>query len=357
MSIIMTQQNRRPHLSNTLQQHGIAVNMGLLDQSATIKTPWFVKLLAIGSGWLAAVFSCFIIGLLFHDLFKNEYALIVAGGLAVFVAYIAFSAKPSDFLEHLALAISLVGQLLITYAIVELTRSNVRLNPATPICFLGLHSALLFIMPNSLHRSVSGFAVAGSLALLFSSLGLHTLYPAAALAVLTALTLSEFKPWSKLHISKCLVYGFSLQFLFPVSFHSVLDSSTVSSPPMSNILVDISTAIVLVAGIGFLAKRYNARGKTIAISMFASTLFGLASLELSGIAAAGLILVLGFAQSNRLLMTIGGFSLLTQTSYYYYNLDTTLLIKSASLASLGVILLLTRWGLMALVPASAGERV
>jgi len=80
-----------------------------------------------------------------------------------------------------------------------------------------------------------------------------------------------------------------------------------------------------------------------------------ASVKAEGITIGTMILILGFANSNRILMAIGILSLLTYISAYYYLLDTTLLNKSFSLLLIGVVLLVLRWVLLKFTSAQEGK--
>lgn len=336
-------------LANSLQQQGIAVNLAqMTGDHNQPEAPWFVKLLAMGSGWLAAVFLTGVIAVLFQDIFRNETTLLTFGVIAIAFARLCFIGKTSDFREHLALAISLVGQILVTTAVISLTRTNHWLEPITATIFLCLHLCLLIIVPNRLHRAASGFAVGVSLGLLFSSLGWYQIYPAVALAVISALVLNEFKSWNKPSLTSPLIYGLAVQFLFPVAFHALFAARAAELPASSGWLLDLSITAVLIATATALALRYQAKARTLVIIVCTATAVGLASWELTGIAAACVILTLGCAHSNRVLLAIGVMSLLTQTSFYYYNLDATLLVKSLGMVCLGASLLAARWGLLTL---------
>ena len=76
----------------------------------------------------------------------------------------------------------------------------------------------------------------------------------------------------------------------------------------------------------------------------------LVSLEARGITVGLMILLLGFANSNRVLMGLGIIGLLFYISTYYYLLDTTLLNKSLSLLVIGAVLLAWRWSLLRFIP-------
>jgi len=73
------------------------------------------------------------------------------------------------------------------------------------------------------------------------------------------------------------------------------------------------------------------------------------SIEAPGITAGMMILLLGFAGSNRILMGLGVVSLLFYISAYYYLLDATLLVKAQTLLVTGVVLLLVRWAMLKMI--------
>ncbi len=78
------------------------------------------------------------------------------------------------------------------------------------------------------------------------------------------------------------------------------------------------------------------------------------SIEAPGITAGMMILLLGFAGSNRVLMGLGIVSLLFYISSYYYLLDATLLDKARTLLVTGVVLLLVRWVMLNMIHRHKG---
>jgi uncharacterized membrane protein len=67
-----------------------------------------------------------------------------------------------------------------------------------------------------------------------------------------------------------------------------------------------------------------------------------ASFKAPGIAAGLMIVLLAFANANRVLLGLGIAGLLFYVSAYYYLVETTLLAKAAVLAATGAILLIAR---------------
>jgi len=74
----------------------------------------------------------------------------------------------------------------------------------------------------------------------------------------------------------------------------------------------------------------------------AALILGLASIKAPGVGPAVAILVVGYANADRVLAGLGVFALLGYLSHYYYSLQTTLLEKSGLLAATGIALLVAR---------------
>ena len=73
--------------------------------------------------------------------------------------------------------------------------------------------------------------------------------------------------------------------------------------------------------------------------------FALASLKAPGVGAATAILVLGYANGNRVLAGLGIATLIAYLSHYYYNLEATLLEKSILMMATGAALIAARFAL------------
>jgi uncharacterized membrane protein len=75
-----------------------------------------------------------------------------------------------------------------------------------------------------------------------------------------------------------------------------------------------------------------------------------------GLAAATLLLLLGFAGGNRILFGLGLVACASFLSHYYYQMRETLLTKAVILGVIGIIVLIVRWGLRELFPARGARR-
>jgi uncharacterized membrane protein len=86
------------------------------------------------------------------------------------------------------------------------------------------------------------------------------------------------------------------------------------------------------------------------VAIVAALLLGMLSFVAQGMATALLILLLGFATGNRVLMGLGLIALGGFISHYYYQLNNTLLFKSLVLALSGTVLLAVRFALQKYFP-------
>jgi len=110
-------------------------------------------------------------------------------------------------------------------------------------------------------------------------------------------------------------------------------------------------ALVALYGVFSLLRRYQLRmsQRQFVAAMVATLVICALSLEVHGFTAGMLMLLLGFAGNNSVLMGLSIIALLLFQSSYYYFLDVTLLKKAAILCGFGLALLFIRWLLPLLV--------
>ena len=92
-------------------------------------------------------------------------------------------------------------------------------------------------------------------------------------------------------------------------------------------------------------KRYDVKLLSIygAIIVCATLVLGITSIYVSGLLVTSLIIIIAMANSQRTLLGVGIFALVSYVFWYYYQLDTSLLLKSASMLLIGIVMLLMRW--------------
>jgi hypothetical protein len=102
----------------------------------------------------------------------------------------------------------------------------------------------------------------------------------------------------------------------------------------------VTAAILVWVAISLCRREGHGPGSRIGLAAIGGAiLFGLLALNAPGLATAMLVLLLGFAAGNRVLMALGILGLFLFVGHFYYSLHATLLEKSGLLAVTGVVLL------------------
>lgn len=349
---------KRPHepLQGRLQKAGLAMIANTAERDP--EAPWFVKALLALAGWVAAILILGSIALGVAAVIDSSAASLVLGLTMLAGAYGLLRIPRNDFVEHLALAISLTGQLLVAWALVSaLETVDVGLWGALVV----LQAALVLMMPNFVHRVFSTFAATLAFHLAMAESGAPYLTGGLVLLVLTWLWLNEFRKPGRLRLVQALGYGLVLGLLviqYLGRFGQPLlgwemNVGIWASPWMGEVLAGAALLYLL-------WRRFQCTGhdvdRGIQLAAYGGVaLLLLASLQAYGLAQGAVVLALGFAVSNRLLLGLGVVSLLFSISSYYYLLDVTLLTKAWTLLVLGLLMLATRWLMLRWAPTTMVE--
>ena len=322
---------------------------GPLPLPSKTDSPWYVRAMMGVAGWIGAIFLLLFLAVGFKFIMDSEMARMVVGILLCGAAAWLFKiGEENDFLSQFAFAISLTGQVLIVSSFAEIFdwRGGQVSWPTA-----ALEIALFFLISNFLHRVWCAFAAGMAIGGAFNSLGTFPLFPALAAAGFSWAFLQEFEKAAKGIDKKALGYGLTIALLFSMFTkrgRSILDifegrhSGDLFIVPW---IGGVLAAIVLVATVYVLLKRRNApmEGRTGLRALACAILLALMSLKAPGIGIATLILVVGFAHGNRLLTGMGIAAQIGYLSYFYYNLENTLLEKSILMAVSGIVLLAVRF--------------
>lgn len=313
-------------------------------------SPWYIKLLLAGSGWLAALFLLGFFALGLEGLLRNETAALIIGMLLLAGAWLLLRAQAVNvFASHLALAMSLAGQALMLWPLVEWLGEG---SSRFWLALLLMQAALAWIMPDFLHRVFSTAVAAIALAMLLWTQRWYPLPIPLLLLVASWLWLHEFAYPRQLQRIVPIAYGITLGLLLARSFWAFgMNFWTADSTGMDDTtrlpfwLGNVLLTLVMVFVVWRLLQRHGLMwtDRRWQAAMVAALLLGALSQEVSGISIGMTLLVLGFAARNRVLMGIAIAALLYFISSYYYFLGAILLVKSAILVSVGVVCLLLRW--------------
>lgn len=343
----------------------ILVQAGLVEgpvpESENIDSPWYVKVLLAFSGWLAALFLLGFIGVGVQFIIDNSVVSFIAGSVMISGALAILKIPKNEFFEHVGLAVSLAGQGLLVWAIVEVTNAH---DETIWLSVAFLQIILAALMPNFVHRVFSSFIAVLSFAMALTFMSVPYVFGSVVMFLASWLWLNEFRYPQQMRKMRAIGYGLVLAL-------TVLKGTTHfggltlwryahNSPEawsqlwMGEVLAG---AVMLYVVWQLLLRCGQATSGRLAITAMLGTLILCgASLEIPGITAGIVIMLLGFAGSNRVLLGLGVVSLLFYISSYYYLLDSTLLAKSQTLVVVGLVLLAVRWLMLLFIPKVTKDR-
>ncbi|MCE8004002.1 DUF4401 domain-containing protein [Billgrantia ethanolica] len=350
-------------LEQKLIESGIVISQ--VDGAAPIETPWFVRAIQAFSGWLAALFLLGFIGMGAVFLLDSSVASATLGLVLIGGAYALLRQAHSDFLEHLALAASLAGQMLVAWALASVLGSALGWDSAGLWwALLVLQVVLALVMPSLTHRTFSAFAACLAFYLaLVETAAAPTTAGGLVLLGLTVLWLNEFRWPAHVRQLEALGYGLLLGLLVIQSVgyfgQSLLLGRYFVVSGLDWLEPWAGDALGLLALLLLLRHlfRRHVHGVQPGMRVAAYTavlLLALLSLQARGLSHGAVVVALGFAIGHRGVMGFGGLLLLLSITSYYYWLDVTLLAKAMTLFALGLLLLAIRWALQRRWHAGAG---
>ncbi|MCU0971307.1 MAG: DUF4401 domain-containing protein [Gammaproteobacteria bacterium] len=314
---------------------------------STPRSPWYVRVMQGGSGWLGALFLLGFAGGTFAFLFEDDLGALVGGLIACVAAALTFRRWPdSDFAGQLAFATSLAGQALVAVGLWGLL--DERLGPVAALMAAFL-VALWALVPGYLHRTWTAWTAAfwGWLALLDAGLG--PLVPGLYAAAFAWVWLSE--PELVRHGDRVQAAGWGLALAvaqFPIAGWAIGDLihllGTARTPLLSAAISAAGLALPAAVLLGVVARLLarerasQSSGPAIA-ALGGAAVLALMTLKAPGLAPAVILLVVGHAVGNRELAGLGVLALLAFLARYYYALHATLLEKSLLMMATGAALL------------------
>lgn len=331
------------------------LNAGLVSGSPPPSTrpvsPWYVRLMLGGAGWLGALFLLAFVASGLSWLVESDWTTIATGLMMIGIAWLLLKRmSANDFAVQFALAISFAGQALVTFGLYGLLGQD-RPGAIFWLLIALLQAALAALMPNPIHRLWSSFATGVSLYMALQTTPIAFASSALILAAAAKFWSCEFRWPSKCSIIRPIAYGLVLALialeLSSAAFRSFTGVSPIESPHTlaAPWLGQLLTGAVLLWVVWRQLRQFEVTipGKAANSALIATAAIIMISLQAPGIATCLCIVLLGYGQGNRILTGIGICALLLYAGSYYYNLDVSLLVKSQVLAATGAALLLLRW--------------
>jgi uncharacterized membrane-anchored protein len=314
-------------------------------------TPWYIRFIQGFAGWLAAIFIMAFFGTFFSFIFRQPTGgLVVSLGIICSIAgYVLIKLKSNDFIDQLGMAFSLSGQLLFAFGLFF----YLKISSTSGAFILGLYQLFLaWVVPQYAHRLLS--TAFGLFALL---IGLNLLgyfgVGTALIAVIFSFIWLKESYWGKNYMAwEAIGFGTILTVIFSSSFlitgkYLLRDSFRISTGWLydhAELISSLLIALIFVNVVLVLLKEYKVKfdSKTALLSFIAAIGLIIISFKINGLSVGLLILLLGFARHRMVLIVFGAFTVISFFSWYYYNLQATLLYKSIVLVLLGIAML-TSW--------------
>lgn len=339
----------RPDLWTRLQQARLVE--GSMPEAGEASSPWFIRVMLGFAGWLGALFLLGFVGAAFAFVLREASAAVFVGAGACAASVAIFRSAPkSDFMAQFGLAVSFAGQALLLVGMSQWFREFGPRQFAW--CFLLQEAALFVLIPNFLHRVICALGGALAATWLVIDAGLHGFAPAFVTAAFIATWLAEFRYERHGPLLRAGGYGLALASVLTAVVHGGLLFGWLmryghGQPVGGEALMWLgraASALVLLAAVVMLLRREglelgSPQGR---VGLAAALILGAVSFKAPGVGPAVAILVVGYANGNRVLAGLGIFALLGYLSHYYYALHVTLLYKSGLLAATGIALLLAR---------------
>ena len=354
--------NKMPDIFDKLQQSGLIDANTLLEttsDSSQQDNPWFLQALFGFSGLFASLFFIGFLTLLLFEtrVFDSSVGLLLIGLVLSATGFTLFRnerLRDNAFVSSLAFAVSVAGQAYVAFALL-----NGDLYQSVDVwLFLMLQGCMTLVMSNRVYRLLSALITLCCLVYLLSfyrvsevSLGLLAL-------IAIATNLQRYELLQRVPVKWRVSFADVLSAIAYASAIMLLLFSVyiVAGEYSSNDFVSntFSYNYYLAQGLLTLAslyaaylilKRYsvNLLSKSGGLVICAIVVLGIMSVYVSGLLATSLIIVIAIANSQRVLLGLGIFALVSYIFWYYYQLDTSLLVKSGSMLIIGIVMLLTRW--------------
>jgi Domain of unknown function (DUF4401) len=296
--------------------------------------PWFVQaLLALGA-WVAAIF--FIICLAIADLIDDEPVSLFAWGAAFLIAATVLrNLTRHIFPVQLALALSVVGHVLVLAgagALFDFDEFSAIAVAAVLLCI-----ALYPLYRDSTHRFLSCLLASECLTVWIATEEVEELIH---ILILVKIVLIGVVFIYRTDLTALRPLGYALAVSVPANLFLVIVPEDVMNTPWWPANVVLAAALVWLYQ--WIAGGWRQlRQEPLAVAVIATLL--LAAVTTPGVLAAVGLMVLGYARRDALLLGIGVAFFPVFIVVFYYELETTLLIKSWIMAASGSVLLAARW--------------
>jgi hypothetical protein len=287
--------------------------------------PWYISAVLGAAGWLAGVFALLFVGLLFEP--ETAVSFAIAGIVMLAAAFGLYAAGRSAFFDQLALALSIAGQLALTWAAAQATESA----GGTAALVTLLQLVLLIAMPNRMAKVLAAFfaCIAWALAVRFALWGETMLSDVSREVPLGLALVSWLVIWAPLIVACQALIAYEARWMAG-------RARLLARSALSGLLMALALATWASEPLGSLVF-WSPPGESYVNWLVLWPLLGAATALFAAVCA--------YRLRNRALVGLAIAGALLHVMQFYYLLGTTLIIKSMIMLAVGIALLVAAWGL------------
>ncbi len=322
--------------------------------------PWYIRTMVGFGAWLASLLLIgFVAG--FSLAMNGGYMII---GLGMVAAAVALRRRfDTDFMVQSTLAVSLAGQGLFAFGIAQFNSTGEFESALTTIVVMS--AALFIIFPDRIHRVLSVLFATTALTILIYIHELNSVVPvlgpafAAALVFLhkrlPTLAAGGMGPLVRPLMTGMMLsaFGFLLLSTIYILPELGIEYSFYPRPWVSTALLG---ALFIYLGIDIWPQLLDSNQKAATPVVYGLMVVVIAAAWAApGLLLALIVVMLGSASGNRVFTGAGITFLAVFLGTYFYGIQITMLMKSATLIATGAAVLLARWLILRFVTRAKGE--
>jgi hypothetical protein len=312
----------------------------LLSIDSETNTPWFVKIITIIGAWFGSLL--FLGFLSIAQILNSKESMIITGCVFIIGGIgISYANKRNHLIDSFSLSLSILGQILLGIGIGGKTQG------IKAVCYAGLIVELLIYLfaQSYTQKFLSVILIpACLLGIIWNSpIFEATQFLIGGLTVASVLIWSNELPlqiWlnKKPYFYVPTAYGVVLGLLLSLilSINNKFFEININHWYVSFLISFLSLAFLLHNS---LCISLGISKKNFWIVIIITAILFSPTVQAPGILSSALIIILGFAKSNRVLLTLGIIFLATFITSFYYSLQQTLLTKSFILMITGFLFL------------------
>lgn len=302
---------------------------------------WYTRVLMGFMGWLGGLFVLGFLGALIAGVFNNSALMMIIAVLMFAGSFSIYRAAPAnDFATQFALAASICAQVVATIAFSNAIGHRVD-NVSIAWFVAVMQIALVFVMPNVLHRLLSTmFAVVALFIAAEKGLLVPVLDATLSLAlVMLVRTESSLVVMGRRLLAEPVINGLAIALLLRGTAHVTFLGASPWLPFALNSAIVFAVALVgwVVLNTGRLAMVPRSA------AVLAAIVYGAVTWHAPGLIASALVLLVAFGSGRRALTAFGLVALVAYLSIFYYQMQMTLATKSMVLALSGASLMVMWW--------------